>query len=123
MKNLSFLTPAATLLCALMMMLLNFSIYQSENWIWTNALLSIGILFTVIAYILMILKNNQAFLLQLLGTLFSLVCILPLFFKTFFALLNGHKSFLFSFLTMLIILVLQLILSLNSYKHIGNHKE
>ena len=118
MKRLSVLTPAATLLCALMMLFLNLSIYQSENWTWTNILLSIGILLTVIAYLLLVLKNSHAFWMQLLGTLLSSISIIPLFFKTFFALANGQKEFFFSFLTMCIILILQFILSMNSYKSI-----
>lgn len=118
MKSLSVLTPAATLLCALMMLFLNLSLYQVKDWSWTNILLSVGILLTVISYLLMILKNSQAYWIQLLGTLFSLVCIIPLFFKTFFALVSGQKEFLYSFLTMCIILILQFVLSMKSYKSI-----
>jgi hypothetical protein len=118
MKILQTLTPAATLLCALMMLFFNLSLYQSDNWPWTNILLSVGILLTTIAYILMIIKNSQAFWMQLLGMLFSMVCLIPLFFKAFYAILSGQKDFLFSFLTMCIILILQMVLSMNSYKNI-----
>jgi hypothetical protein len=118
MKGISVFIPAATLLCTLMMLFLNISVYQSGNWIWTSILLSIGIFLTIVSYFLMILKNKQAFLVQLLGTFLSLIYIIPLFFKTFLALLNGQNKYLFSFLTMCIILFLQFTLSINSYRNI-----
>ncbi|HUH74302.1 MAG TPA: hypothetical protein VLZ75_07825 [Chitinophagales bacterium] len=114
----SVFVPVATLLCALMMAFLNISVYKSGDWSWTNILLSIGIGMTLIAYLLMILRNQQAYWLQLLGTLFSLIFVLPLFFKTFLAILNGRNDFLFSFLTMCIILILQVIISMYSYQNI-----
>jgi hypothetical protein len=115
----SVLIPPATLLCTLMMMFLSISSYKIDNYFtWVNILLVIGAGLTAISYFMMVLKNKQAYYLQLLGTLFSLVFIIPLFFRTFSALVSGQKIFLYSFLTMCIILILQLIISMNSYKNI-----
>lgn len=115
----SALIPPATLLCTLMMAFLSISSYKIENYFtWVNILLTIGTGLTAISYFMMVLKNKQAYPLQLLGTLFSLVFTIPLFFRTFSALVSGQKDFLYSFLTMCIILILQFIISLNSYKNI-----
>lgn len=115
----SALIPPATLLCTLMMAFLSISSYKIENYFtWVNILLTMGTGLTAISYFMMVLKNKQAYPLQLLGTLFSLVFTIPLFFRTFSALVSGQKDFLYSFLTMCIILILQFIISLNSYKNI-----
>ena len=115
----SVLIPPATLLCTLMMAFLSISSYKIYNYFtWVNILLIIGTGLTAISYFMMVLKNKQAYSLQLLGTLFSLVFTIPLFFRTFSALVSGQKDFLYSFLTMCIILILQFIISLNSYKNI-----
>ena len=80
----SALIPPATLLCTLMMLFLSISSYKIDNYFtWVNILFSIGAGLTAISYFMMVLKNKQAYYLQLLGTLFSLIFTIPLFFRTF----------------------------------------
>lgn len=122
MNNLPVI-PSCTLLSAMLMFSVNLTGYQMADWSWTNIVFSGGILFLVVSYICMILKNIHFAWLQLTGTLMSLLYLLPLFFRLFFAISGGQKEYWMTFITVCIILLLLSIVSWKSFKIIDEKQE
>lgn len=76
-----------------------------------------------VSYICMILKNVHFAWLQLTGTLISLLHLLPLFFRLFFAVSRGQKEYWMTFITVSIVLLLLSIVSWESFKIIDEKQK